>query len=307
MATQNTTGHNKEQETRADEETGGRAAVLASPRLPSASCCALWCSSWLLLCLPAEAAAAERATTVGLAGRIVGLVIPGGEVQARPLTDRRSPIVLRVVRAEPVEGGFRYELEYQGLEAGTFDLKNYLRRKDPDSIARLPSIPVTIRSVLPPGQVLPHELEPAATPWLGGYRALLIGGGVLWAVGLAAILFVGRRRKRSEAPVVPPVTLADRLRPLVEAAMAGRSEPERLAELERMLILYWSRRLGLAAARPVEALARLRGDPQAGPLLDQLEIWLHRPARASTIDVPSLLAPYRDLPADALEVEARAS
>jgi hypothetical protein len=246
-------------------------------------------------------------STVGLSGRISGLVVLGGELEVRPITDRRTPLVLRMVRAEPVEGGFRYELEYQGLEPGTFDLKNYLRRKDRSSIASVPAIPVTIRSVLPPGQVTPHELEPAATPWLGGYRLLVVAGVVLWAVGLAAILLVGRRRKRAEAPVAPPLTLADRLRPLVDDAVAGRANPERLAELERTLILYWSRRRGLVEERPVDALARLRHDPQAGPLLNQLEIWLHRPGRAVTIDVSVLLAPYAELPADELKVEARAS
>jgi hypothetical protein len=242
---------------------------------------------------------------VGLPGRIRDLVLLGSELEAVPITDRRTPIVLRVVRAEPVEGGFRYELEYQGHEPGTFDLKNYLRRKDRSSIAGLPAIPVTIRSVLPPGQVLPHELELDTTPWLGGYRNLLFAAGLLWAVGLIVILFGRRRRKKAVVVAARPLSLADRLRPLVEGAVAGRLEPDRLAELERTLIVYWSRRLGLVSARPVDALAQLRKDAQAGPLLNQLELWLHRPGHSGTIDVSALLAPYRTLPPDALDVEAR--
>jgi hypothetical protein len=239
------------------------------------------------------------ATTVGLPAKIKQ-VLPGSELEVKPLVDRRSPVVMRIVSAEEMGDGFRYEIEYTGLEPGKFDLREYLQRKDRTSTADLPAMWVTIRSVLPPGQVKPHDLEAKGSPWLGGYRLMLIIGGVLWLAGVVAILLVGRRREKQKQAAARPLTLADRLRPLVEAAVAGRRDTVRLAELERTLIVYWTRRLHLDACKPADALTVLRGQPEAGPLLQQLEIWLHHPRPSSKINVGDLLAPYQHLPPDAL-------
>ena len=46
--------------------------------------------------------------------------------------------------------------------------------------------------------------------------------------------------------------------------------------------------------------------PEAGPLLQQLESWLHRPGPADRVDVAGLLKPYQDVPAEAVETGARA-
>jgi hypothetical protein len=235
--------------------------------------------------------------------RIEQLVLPGTDLEVKP-ADRKAPLVLRIVSVAPHGTAFRYDLEYYGLEKGKFDLRDYLRRKDRSSTADLPPIPVTIESILPPGQVLPNPLEPKETPRPGGYWLLLTVGAVLWGVGLLAILLVARRRVQAARTIAGPLTLADRLRPLVEGAVAGQMDPGRLAELERALILYWSRRLGLLKRKPADALAVLRGHAEAGPLLTQLEIWLHRPRTQATINVAALLEPYRSAPADGLEVQA---
>ncbi len=220
----------------------------------------------LLLCV--FAALREIFFVSSLAAGTVGLpdrqtrVLPGSELEVKPLIDRRSPMIVRIVSVEPMGDGFRYDLEFTGLEPGKFDLREYLRRKDRSSTDDLPSIWVTISSVLPPGQVLPHDLETKGSPWLGGYRLLLIIGGTLWFGGLVAILVVGRRRLQEKRAAALPLTLADRLRPLVEDAVAGRRDTVRLAELERTLIVYWSRRLHLEANKPADALVSLREPPR---------------------------------------------
>jgi hypothetical protein len=236
--------------------------------------------------------------------RVERLVLPGTELEVKP-ADRKAPLVVRIVRVAPHGTALRYDLEYYGLEKGKFNLVDYLRRKDRSSAAGLDPIHVTIESVLPPGQVLPNVLEPKETPRPGGYWLLLIAGGVLWVLGLLAILLVARRRAQAVQAAARPLTLADRLRPLVEGAVAGKLDTGRLAELERALIVYWSRRLGLVDRKPAEALAVLREHPEAGPLLAQLEIWLHRPPPHATINLAALLEPYRTTPADGLDVEAR--
>jgi hypothetical protein len=246
----------------------------------------------------------ERVSTVGRPARVEQIVLPGSELEVKPLADR-TPIVLRIVHVAPHGTAFRYDLEYYGLEAGTFDLKDYLQRQDRSSAADLPSIPVTIQSVLPPGQIKPNELATRNAPRLGGYRLALFLGGVLWVLVLIAILFVGRQRRTARVLAVKPLTLADHLRPLVEGALAGQLSPARLAELERTLIIYWEQRLHMHDRRPGDALAELRHHPEAGPLLQQMETWLHRPGSGGSVDVAALLAPYQHVAADTLEEAVR--
>lgn len=239
-------------------------------------------------------------STVGMPARIDQLVLPGGELEARPIADRRAPVVVRVVDAYPHGSSFRYDIVYYGLEPGRYDLKDYMRRKDGTPVKDLPPIPVAVEPVLPPGQVEPHRLSLAPSPFLGGYRLLVLLGGLTWVGGLAVILLAGRRKRvQASAHASRPVTLADRLRPLVDAAMAGTLGAGQHAELERLLIGYWRRRLNLEHAAPAQCMAALRNHAEAGPLLHRLEDWLHRPAgTAEPVDVAALLRPYQAIPAD---------
>ena len=264
------------------------------------------CRTVMLILLMAAPVRAEDApaATVGMPRRLTGLVLPGTELEPKPLDDRRAPVVVRVVNAYKHGTAHRYDLEFYGLEPGTFDLRDALRRKDGSPTADLPPIPFTVAASLPPGQALPHELEARRSPSLGGYTLLLAGVGVLWGAGLLAILLVGRGKKRAaDAAANRVVSVADRLRPLVERALAGRVAHTELAELERTLLAFWRRRLRLEDARPGEAIATLRTHPEAGPLLRQLEAWLHRPDGGPRVDVEALLKPYRDIPQEAMEAE----
>ncbi|MBX9626802.1 MAG: hypothetical protein K2X82_23580 [Gemmataceae bacterium] len=257
----------------------------------------------------ASAAPAQTDTTVGMSGKVEGLVLPGPELEAKPLTDRAAPVVLRVVQVYPHGTAFRYDLEYFALEPGSYDLKDYLRRKDGSPTAGLPPIPVTAKPILPPGQIEPNQLTIDPGPRVGGYRLLLIGLGVAWGLGLVAIVlsFFFPRRRRAAAIDAKPVSLADRLRPLVEGAVAGKLSQGELAGLERGLLAYWRKRLKLEAAEPGAAIDALRRHPDAGPLLAELEGWLHRPGPAAPVDVGRLLAPYRNLPPDAVELTGAAA
>src|SRR5262249_47504332 len=111
----------------------------------------------------------RRESTIGMPARIDQLVLPGPELEVKPLEDRKSPVVVRIVETYLHGTDFRYDMVYYALEHGTFDLRDYLRRKDGSPAAELPPLVVTIRPLLPPGQVEPHSLEIGRTPWLGGY------------------------------------------------------------------------------------------------------------------------------------------
>lgn len=241
----------------------------------------------------------QRSAPVGMTARIDQLVLPGPELEVKPLADRRAPIVLRIANVYPHGTAFRYDLVYYGLEGGTFDLKDFLQRKDGSATAALPSMRVTIQATLPPGQILPQPLEHQEGPSLGGYRLVLYVGGVLWGGGLLAILLLKRRKKDDAVGMAErPRSLADRLRPLVEQAMAGNLTQVEQAELERMLLAFWRRRLGLHEQKPAVVFALLRQHAEAGPLLRQLEDWLHRPTQNTDVDVAALLRPYGNLPAE---------
>ena len=236
-----------------------------------------------------------RATApVGVRGQVAEVVLPKG-LEVRPL-ERGEPLLLRIVTSSPHGTLERYDLEFQGFEPGGYDLASYLRRPDGAPV-ELPEVRVEITSSLPPGQVEPSELETATPPRIGGYVIALWVLGGLWVVGLGVILFGFRKRRVATAiaDAPPRRTLAERLRPMVEAAMRGDLEDDRKAELERLLIAHWDRRLGLQGRPASEALATLREHPEAGPLVRQLEEWLHRPGRGEAVDVEALLAPYREV------------
>jgi hypothetical protein len=247
----------------------------------------------------------QRQSTVGMPARIDQIVLPGPELEVKPLRDDRTPIVLRIAGAFVHGTSFRYDLVYYGLEPGRYDLQDYLRRKDGSPLTEVPSIFVEIKAVLPPGQVEPNELEALTAPSLGGYWTKMIIAGVLWGVGLAAILYwmvaEKLRQAASQLSSQRQLSLADRLRPIVQEAMLGRATHSRLAELERMLLAFWRRRLNLEELDAAAAIVALREHEEAGELLRQLEIWLHRPSTAKEIDVAALLRPYQDLPADDMD------
>lgn len=231
---------------------------------------------------------APEPPTVGLVARMRGVVLPGPELVPKPLDDR-SPIVLRIEAVFPHGTARRYDFAYYGLEPGDFDLRDFLAPAAGETAVPLPPLPVSIRPAYPVGERRTvRDLAATTAPALGGYRIAMIVAGVLWAVGLAVILGAGRRRARSEA-APPPATLEDRLRPLVrKAADGGLSEAEQ-AELERLLLTFWRRRI------PGEwtSLKDLRAHPEAGPLIRGLERWLHRPGGDPGLDVAELLRPYR--------------
>jgi hypothetical protein len=249
---------------------------------------------------------ADDVPTVGMPTKLEGLKLPGPELEAKPQEDRNAPVVVRITEVYPNGPDFRYDLVYYALEPGEFDLRGYLRRKDGSSTANLPPIPVKAKPILPPGQIEPNRLEAKPTSFFVGYKLLWAIGGIVWVAGLVGILFAGRRKKGATAmDGASGPSMADRLRPLVEGAMAGTLSEGQHAELERLLIGYWRRRLGLEDLPPAEAMAAMKGHPEAGVLFRQLEEWLHMPGENRPGDVAALLEPYRSIPAEEPETSGQ--
>ncbi|HEX3869644.1 MAG TPA: hypothetical protein VHV77_04325 [Pirellulales bacterium] len=242
--------------------------------------------------------------TVGMPRQIAELVLPGSELEVRPLEDRHAPLVLRVTRSVRHGSAWRYDLAWYGLEVGSYDLRDALRRKDGSSIDDVPSLPVTVASALPPTLTLPHDLPPQRVTGFGHYRLVLGVLATAWVAGLAVLLWFGRGRGSGVVTVATshPLTLADRIRPLVARGVAGTITPSECATLERLLLQFWSQRLGLQQQKPAQLIPQLRIHSEAGPLVRQLEHWLHQPAAnqhvgdetrdAHHIDLDALVSPY---------------
>lgn len=242
----------------------------------------------------------QRTATVGMRAFVEQVVLPGTELVAAP-SNLKTPLVLRVLKTWPHGEHLRYDFEWVGLEPGRYDLTKFLVRKDGSSTAGLPEVAVEATSLLPGGAAEPSDLTPQSPRRLNGYTSLQIAAGVAWVVGLLAILFVGRRRRvQAAAPAAKP-TLADRLRPLVQAVAAGGADTGAKAELERLLVAFWRSRLGLRDVKAADAIVAIKRHEEAGALLRQLEAWLHMPQPPAPTDVQALLQPYRAVTAESLE------
>lgn len=251
---------------------------------------------------------ASEAPSVGMTGRIDGLVLAGSELELAPLVPN-APIAVRIVAAAPHGDAFRYDLEYWGFEPGAHDLRHCLKRVDGSTTDDLAPITVEIASLLEPGRVLPHTLEAGRVPRFGGYVELLWGLGLVWVGVLAWLVFSLRARRSTENAPARPASFADLLQPLVERATRGDLTSHERALLELGLAKWWQARLGWSELAPLEARRRLRAHEQAGPLLQRLEDWLHRPpgtARVGPDELERVLAPYRGLPAAEFDALARA-
>jgi len=244
----------------------------------------------------------NRSPTVGAAGRIEQIILPGSELVGKPIVDG-APIVVRVVNVFPHGDSFRYDIQFHGMEPGEYNLVNWLERKDGGSVSDLPNIDVSVRSLLPPGQVEPNGLESGWIPRMGGYRILMIAAIALWVLGLLALIFAKRKTPMIEVIEEQQVTLADLLQQRIEAASANQMDPRQYAELERMLTAFWRRKLDLESVPTHIALEKIKAHSDAGPLMRQLETWMHSPVRSENVDLGELLKPFRSLPADVAEFE----
>jgi hypothetical protein len=258
------------------------------------------CFAFLLLIVSvAPLASAETVTrTIGIEGRAAA-VLPGKEYRPRPLDDR-TELILRIESLAPLTNGqCRYEFSYIALEHGSYNLTDYLMRPDGTRPDELGVIPIQVRSTLPEdhdGQLSAYAPRPF--PWIGGYRMFLGMLGVVWAGGMVGLALAFRKKR--VAVVAPPVpvqpSFADRLRPLVEAAAAGKLGPDGQAQLERLMMGYWREKLRLSEMAMSDALLRLKADMQAGELLRALERWLHRRGSVPLSEVAAVLEPYRAAP-----------
>lgn len=236
--------------------------------------------------------------TVGLPISIQQKVIPGPALVVKPNQDRHDPLVVRIVNTYPHGTDHRYDFEVYALESGRFDLGEYLTLADLTSAEKAVVAPmwIEVASTIEDGIVQPHEVEPKRIPSVGGYRLWSIFAGIAWFIGLIAWVFAARKKSIVKEEVsLPPLSVADRLRPLVRAARDQSLTSEGKAELERTIIAFWCKKLGLEKVSPSDVIMELKTNGEAAPLILAMENWLHAPAPDADIDLDALLSPYEDI------------
>lgn len=232
---------------------------------------------------------------VGLPLQLEDVYLPGPQVEPIPRKSRDLPVIVRLVETRPAQDGFRYHFEVQGLEAGHYNLADYLRIISAESGDLPHSIPFRITTALPPGLPQPTTLEPSPIPKIGGYRALLWLLGLVWLAGLAWLFFSGKGKAAKSREEIEKPTLADHLQPLLLKASQGKLDSDGQARMERLILAHWREKLPEPQPlSPAQSLALLRQHPEASPLLLKLEHWLHAPeSELSPQELKTLLKPYR--------------
>jgi hypothetical protein len=243
----------------------------------------------------ADVPSANATATVGFPVVLKQVLLPGSELTGRPVESREAKVVVRVLDSFAHGDGFRYDLEVTGFEPGVHNLSESLVRKDGNATADLPPVWVEITSQLPAGQVKPHQLPPTPPSITGYYTALMIAAAGLWILGLLGILFWGRGKETHLSGKDRKPTVADRLRPLLERAAAGKLNDDERASLERVLLAFWRKKLRLEKLPPAQLFPQLRQHPEAAGLLLQMEQWLHAPGASEGLDWQQLLEPYRTM------------
>lgn len=238
--------------------------------------------------------------TVGMSGVVTQVILAGTELTVRDVNPRTTPIAVRIDHVYPHGAGFRYDLTWFGLEPGTHNLCDYLTRKDGTTTDNLPSIAVTVHSILLPEQVRPHAPDSGLLTRLGGYRTMTNLAIVVWVLGLLAIIFVGRtgRQTRSAAASEAVLSPVDHIRRLVDCGLkSGALSVEDKADLDIRILNFWRERRQLSDLSPGDALAKLKNDDEAGPLLLGLERWFYSRHAPDREEIMSLLEPLARLAA----------
>ena len=229
----------------------------------------------LVACLAAPSDAPPPPTRVAR-GTVAAFEIehPGGPLRAKALRDGTSPVLVRV---NPL-GEARHLVECFGIVEGTFDLVPYLEQADGRPPRDLDPIRVEVFTQLPPNPGT--DLFGLPEPRLaleGRSRLLLAAIAVAWiAFPIAAI--VRRRLRRIETPPVAnaPIepTALERVRAILDDARRSPLDIAQRGRLE-LLLLRALRDAGGGSGTIAEAIARLRRDRDAAPVVLEVERWLH--------------------------------
>lgn len=237
----------------------------------------------------------EQEVTIGVEGQRI-IEIAGPQLTAAPFTPGDA-LSVRIAGVQPVASGFRYDLRYMAFGPGEHDIRKSLVRPDGKPPAPQTEFAVSVRALIPEK----YSGELYATPSSPidlhtNYDLLMTVAWVSWALLLVPLIWYGRDWRRSDAATPPAPTVIERLRSLLRQAASAHLTAEQQADLEQLLLAFWSQRLNLSEQRLGETIQQLRRHPQAGPQWNSVEHWFHsRATPASGAAAQQLLQDFEAL------------
>ncbi|MCE9606294.1 MAG: hypothetical protein K8U03_15465 [Planctomycetia bacterium] len=215
--------------------------------------------------------------TVGVEGRRV-VEIAGPRLAALPFTPGDA-LAVRIADAEPTAGGFRYDLRYMAFGPGQHDLAPSLKRPDSTSPEPRSEFAISVAALIPEDYSGELYATPTSPIDLHSRYKLYMGlAWGAWALLLLPLAWFGHKKRRRAVRVRPPPSIVDRLRLLLAQATRENLTVEQKADLEALLLAFWSNRLKLSEESVSATVERLRLHPQAGAQWNRVERWIHSPA-----------------------------
>ncbi len=98
---------------------------------------------------------------------------------------------------------------------------------------------------------------------------------ILWFCTPVLIFLWGLKTKKVESVETRPPTTAERLQALLVEAKSDVFDVKKQADLEKLLLQYWSENLNADSKGLLETLDDLRKHPVAGEQVASVERWLH--------------------------------
>ena len=230
---------------------------------------------------------------------------PGKILHVLPQREVDAPISVRLQRVN--EHGATYEVRFIGNREGRFDLREYLEHVDGTPSIDLPSMPVQIVSMLPKDQRSDLFDSTVYRPRIfGGYRISWILGGLVWIAIPCCLWVIHYWRKPLAAPTIPEEkspTIAEQLRPLIEAASHRSLSTVEKGRLELLLYHFWRERGALQNDNMANSIRKLRALPEARALFGVIETWLHSNPSDVHVDrspelIAEILKPYQSSAVD---------
>lgn len=225
----------------------------------------------------------ENEVTVGVEGQRI-VEIAGPQLIAAPFTPGDA-LAVRIAGATPTATGFRYDLRYMAFGPGEHDIGKSLVSPAGKPPASQPEFAVSVKALIPEK----YSGELYATPSSPidlhtHYNLFMTAAWVSWALLLIPLVWYGKHWRRRIAATPPAPSIIQRLRSLLQQAASADLTAEQQADLEQLLLAFWSQRLELDEQRLSDAIGQLRRHPQAGPQWSSVEHWFHSratPARGA--------------------------
>lgn len=228
--------------------------------------------------------------TIGVEGQRI-IEIAGPQLIAAPFTPGDA-LSVRIASTERTADGFRYDLRYMAFGPGEHNIGKSLVGPDGKSPTARPEFNVSVAALIPEkysGQLF--ATNNSKIDLHTNYTLLMSLAWTLWAALLLPLIFYGKDWRSSVSVARPEPSITERLRALLKQATTSNLTPAQQADVEQLLLAFWSRRLNLSEERLSETIEQLRQHPQAGPQWSSVEQWFHaRATPAGTAAARKLLA-----------------